>query len=505
MSGRKKKTFINLFFTVLLEVASVISGFIIPRLLISTFGSEINGLTQSIADFIGYVSLLQTGVGSAIKAALYKPLAKKDHSTLSVVVKTTERFFYKIAIVSVAYILLLALFFQPVLAKNFDYTFTLILVVIIGLSTAAQYFFGITSQMLLEADQKSYVYSIVQMGTIVLNTIAVIVSVRLGASVIVVKAVSAMFFVLRPIILCIYTRCHYKLDQHVASDNSYIKQRWDAFGQGIAFFLHSKTDIFVLTIFTSYTDVSIYSVYALVTRGLSSLLNSFEKVIRSAFGNILANDEKGNLKKSFNAYLTLMHILVTILFATATVTVFAFVKIYTTKVQDANYIQPLFGIIIIAAEAVYCLRLPYYSIIYAAGKFKETNRSAYIEAGVNILVSIVLVYKFGLIGVAIGTFTAMFYRTVAFIVFLSKNILELDIKYQIKRYIITAIAYVLGVILLSRLSIDINSYFSWAVYAVSVLIIMSIFTFVVNILFDKNNTIASLQFLKIKKTRPKEN
>ena len=498
MSGRKKKTYINLFFTILLEVATVISGFIIPRLLISTFGSEINGLTQSIADFIGYVSLLQTGVGSAIKAALYKPLARNDQKTLSIVVKTTERFFYKIAIVSVAYILILSCVFQPILAKEYDYVFTAILVVIIGLSTAAQYFFGITSQMLLEADQKSYVYSIVQTCTIVLNAVAVIIAVRFGASVIVVKAVSAMFFVLRPIILCIYSRCHYKLDQHVASDNSYINQRWDAFGQGIAFFLHSKTDIFVLTIFTSYSHVSIYGVYALVTRGLSSLLNSFEKVIRSAFGNILANNENTNLKISFNAYLTLMHILVTALFGTATVTVFPFVKVYTSGVQDANYIQPLFGIIIIAAEALYCLRLPYYSIIYAAGKFKETNKSAYIEAAINIVLSIFLVYEFGLIGVAIGTFIAMLYRTIAFIVFLSKNVLELSIKYQIRRYIITAIAYVLGVFLISRISFNINSYISWMGFAVIGLLLMSIITFIVNLLLDKKNTITSLRLLKLK-------
>lgn len=499
MSGRKKKTFINLFFTILLEAATVVSGFIIPRLLISTFGSEVNGLTQSIADFIGYVSLLQMGVGSAIKAALYKPLAQKDHNTLSIVVKTTERFFYKIALASVAYILILALIFQPVLARNFEYSFTLLLVVIIGLSTAAQYFFGITSQMLLEADQKSYVYSIVQMCTIVLNAVAVIVAVKMGASVIVVKAFSALFFVIRPIVLCVYTRCHYKLDQHVISDNSYIKQRWDAFGQGIAFFLHSKTDIFVLTIFTSFTDVSIYGVYAIVTRGLSNLLNSIEKVIRSAFGNIIANNENKNLQKSFDAYLSLMHILVTILFATATVTVFPFVKIYTSKVNDANYIQPVFGIIIIAAEALYCLRLPYYSIIYAAGKFKETNISAYIEAGINIVVSFVLVYKFGLIGVAIGTFAAMLYRSISFIVFLSKNILELNIKYQVKRYAITALAYVLGVFLLSKISISVHSYLSWAGYAFLVLLLMCVITFIINIILDRKNTIASLDLMKISK------
>lgn len=501
MAGRKKKTIVNIFYTFLLEGITIVSGFIVPRLIISAFGSDAYGLTQSIAEFIGYVALLQTGVGSAIKAALYKPLAKKDDDTLSVVVKTTEHFFYKIAVFSIVYVLALSVLFQPLLAKEFDFGFTAILVIIIGLGTAAQYFFGITSQMLLEADQKSYIYSIVQMVTIVLNTISVVIAVRLGASIVIVKLCSAIFFVIRPIVLNIYARHHYHIDRTVKTDNSYIKQRWDAFGQGIAFFLHSKTDIFVLTIFSTFSNVSIYSVYAIVTRGLSSLLGSIEKVVRSAFGNIIANKEDENLKRTFSMYISLMHIITTVTFSTASITVFSFVKLYTTKVSDANYIQPLFGLIIIAAEALYCLRLPYYSIIYAAGKFKETNRSAYIEAAVNIISSIVLVYKFGLIGVAIGTLLAMSYRTAAYIYFLSKDVVFLNIKHQIIRYIITIVIYLSGIYLGSRFPIETKSYFSWALYAGVVFILATIYTILLNLIFDRSNTLNAIKYFLKRKNR----
>lgn len=161
-----------------------------------------------------------------------------------------------------------------------------------------------------------------------------------------------------------YTKKCYSITKNVERDDSLIKQRWDGFVQAIALFIHQKTDVFVLTIFTTFTDVSIYSVYVMVTTGLSSLLDAIDKAVRAAFGNIIACDERDNLINTFNAYNTLIHILSTICFSTAAVSIFNFISVYIRDVSDANYIQPIFGLLIISAEFVYCLRMPYNSIIY---------------------------------------------------------------------------------------------------------------------------------------------
>ena len=68
---RKKKAIINIIFSLLLQLVTVISGFIVPRLFIGKFGSEVNGLVNSIGSFVGYITLLQSGVGSVVKASLY--------------------------------------------------------------------------------------------------------------------------------------------------------------------------------------------------------------------------------------------------------------------------------------------------------------------------------------------------------------------------------------------------------------------------------------------------
>ena len=146
---------------------------------------------------------------------------------------------------------------------------------------------------------------------------------------------------------------------------------------------------------------------------------------------ILACDEKDNLINTFNAYNTLIHMLSTICFSTAAVSIFNFISVYIKDVSDANYIQHIFGLLIISAEFVYCLRMPYNSIIYAAGKFKETKIPAGIEAGLNIMISCCLVPILGLSGVAIGTLVAMIYRCCSFVLYLTKDVLFIKMLPQV--------------------------------------------------------------------------
>lgn len=484
---RKKKAVINLAFSLILEIITVLSGFIVPKMFIEHFGSDVNGLVNSISSFIGYITLLQTGVGSVVKSSLYKPLANGDNETISSVVRTSEKFFGKIGMITVVYVLFLAILFPTVIAPTYGFAYTASLVCIVSLSTLAQYFFGISYQMLVEADQRGYIYSVFQILTIVVNTVFVIIMIRKNYSIQVVKLATASFYVARPILMGLYVRKKYKIDTKAKIDNNLISQRWDSFTHGIATFIHTKTDVFVLTIFSTLTNVSIYSVYAMVTAGLNSVITAVDKSVRGAFGNIIARNENENLISSFNAYNCLIHMLCTVCFSTANATVFRFIDVYTKGVSDAVYRQPLFGVLIITAEYIYCMRSPYYSIIFTAGKFKETKISACIEALLNILVSCILVRKAGLIGVAIGTLIAMIYRTGSFIWYLSNNVLYLDVHYQIKRYCVSIVTYVACSFLSSKIQMVVYNYGQWVVYASLVFIVNTLLCFSANYIFMKND------------------
>lgn len=118
-------------------------------------------------------------------------------------------------------------------------------------------------------------------------------------------------------------------------------------------------------------------------------------------------------------------------------------QIYTKGITDTNYYQPVFGILLLISEALYLVKFPHMNFSYSANKFKETTIPAFIEAGLNIVISVILVSKFGLIGVAIGTIVGMTYRTVFHVYYTSKLIPRPQSIFY-KKYLLFSVTAVLG-------------------------------------------------------------
>ena len=83
------------------ELVSIICGLILPRMILSYFGSAYNGITSSIAHFISFITLMKAGIGGVTRAALYKPLAEHDDTTIREVLYETESYVRKIAIICI--------------------------------------------------------------------------------------------------------------------------------------------------------------------------------------------------------------------------------------------------------------------------------------------------------------------------------------------------------------------------------------------------------------------
>lgn len=102
--------------------------------------------------------------------------------------------------------MLLAGVFPFVVSDEFDWLFSFSLVLILGISTFAQNYFGITYQMLIQADQRQYIYSAITIATTILNTLIASLLIEMDFSIHTVKLGSAIVFALNPIILNLYVR-----------------------------------------------------------------------------------------------------------------------------------------------------------------------------------------------------------------------------------------------------------------------------------------------------------
>ena len=425
----KRKVIYNMVTSLILDVTSMACAFILPRLIIVGFGSAYNGIVSSVSQFLAVITLLRGGVGGVTRAALYKPLVENNHEKISAILKSTERFMRQVSYVFLLFLLMFAIVYPLIVREEFEWFFSFSLILILGISTFAQYYFGITYQFLLQADQKQYVYYLIQTGATILNTVLSVWLINKGIEFRLMKLVSSIVFALIPITLYWFVHKTYKIVKDVVADASALNQRWDAFAHQVSAFVHSNTDLVVLTLFTDLYQVSVYSVYNMVVTGVKKIVNVFSNGIESVLGRILAKEEHGKLQTSMEIYEWIINVVSIIAFSCTAILIVPFMKVYMQGVNDTNYMQPIFGCLISTAFFFACIRLPYQNVVEAAGHFKKTRHGATIEALLNIIVSIILVCRLKCIGVAIGTNVAMIFRTIQYALYASKHII--DRKYTV--------------------------------------------------------------------------
>ena len=67
----------------ILQMFTILSGFILPKIILTSFGSEVNGLVSSLNQFLSYISLVEGGITGVVMANLYKPIVEKDEQKIS--------------------------------------------------------------------------------------------------------------------------------------------------------------------------------------------------------------------------------------------------------------------------------------------------------------------------------------------------------------------------------------------------------------------------------------
>ncbi len=409
---KNKITLLNMTSGLVLQFFTLISGFIIPKIILTFFGSEVNGLISSLNQFLSYIGLLEGGITGVIIANLYEPIVNHDNEMLSSVLVTANKFFKKIGLIFICYAVILSFLYPLLFKTKFSFSYVYSLTIVLALTLVIQYMFSLTLKTVLEADKKSYIINFTQCIIVVCNIILTLISVFIYPSVHILKLISGSLFILQPIVYGYFVKRNYDINWNAYPDNSLIASRWNGFAINFAAFIHNSTDITILTVFMDLKTVSIYSVYCLVSNGIKQLINACLSGVSHTVGQAYARKNWDELNLKLDIYEYTVFLLVSFLFSVTALLITPFVLLYTRDVIDTDYNQPLFGILLIISEVLYLVKFPHLNLAYSANKFKEITIPAYIEAFLNIVVSIVLVKKFGLIGVALGTIVGMTYRMV---------------------------------------------------------------------------------------------
>jgi len=470
------------------ELVVLIVGLILPRIILTNYGSDYNGLSSSIKQFLSFSVVLRAGVGAVTRAALFKPLADGNKDAVNAIMSATASYMRKIAYILAGLILAFACIYPFIVADQYPWFYTFAMVLIMGVSTIGENYFGIKNIILLQADQKYYVQTLFSILSQVISCTVSIVLMTFKFDMLIVKAGTAVAFFIRPVLLELYIKKHYGIDYSVKPDNLALKQRWDAFAQQIAVILNGNISVVLITIFTVLKNVSVYTVHNMVASNIAKLCQAPIVGLGSAFGNMIAKNETENLKKSFSFMEWAVFALTAFMFAITAVMLTPFVDLYTRSVTDVNYHRPLFGFLIVMVNALSCLRLPYQYMVEAAGRFKQTRNGAIFEVIINLFVSVIMLLCFGVIGVVIGALAAGLIRNLQYSWYSTKHILKISPLHAVKNYIVYFVAMFVSVFLCTLLPLSkADSYLIWVINALVVAVVSFIVVVIISVIFNRKD------------------
>ena len=418
------QTKLNIVSSILLQVVIGICGLILPRFVLQKFGSEVNGLIASISQLLSYTVLLEGGIGGVMRAVLYKPLANEDNAEISGIFYQICKTFRKITLVFVGFAVTLSICMKFLVDTQYSWLYVFTMVLILSMHTFFSSHVSMPQRILMTADQKLYIIQFTQSATTVLNLLLCLLLIYLDGSIHMVKLTASVVFFLNPLIQWLYVKRHYHLSRKDVATVDIPIQKRDGIIHHVAYFIHGNTDIVILSLLGSLHTVSVYTVYKTVINVLEQLLASISSGLSGLVGRLIAREEIAELNRAVDRYEACNNALATGIATVCAILILPFVSIYTGGVTDAEYHQPVFAMLIIAGSYAYSIRHPFGCVVSAAGHYKETNTGAIGEVVINLALSLALVKPLGLIGVALGTFAAMSFRTIHTVWYLSKHILH---------------------------------------------------------------------------------
>lgn len=462
-----KNAVLSAWFGTMQLTLTLIFGLIVPRMFIMTFGSEVNGMLASIGNLYSYLALVEAGVGTVAIQALYGPVGRKNEEEINGIMSATANWYNKAGIAYFIGAVLISVLYPITVRTEIDFWTIFWVSILSGMGGVINFLVQGKYIVLFRAEGKNYIMSIVTMVIYVSQNIAKITMLLMGFNVIQIHVMYFVISLLQMLFYVIYINKYYRWVNLKAPMNKLaLKQSNSVLLQQLTWMICSNTDIIVLTyVAMDLKSVSVYTVYFMifvaVERLYSTLFGSFHYILGQEY-----NNNREHYDEMHKKYETLSMAGAFVLYTIAFLLTTPFMKVYTAGITDIQYVDFWLPILFTAMELLKSSREASSRVINFAMHFKQMNWRTILEAGINVVASVVLVLYLGIYGVLLGTIIAYLWRTNDIIIYANRKILHRSC-WETYRLWITNLA-TFGVICLIAHFIDLTVGSIWMFFIMAV-------------------------------------
>lgn len=480
-----KKIKRNLIIGVLGQIVTLVLGIAVPKLVLTSYGSEVNGLLSSITNIYAYIAMVEAGVAAASCQALYKSIAEQDRNSINSILSATNKYYHRTGIIYLVLVLLFSAIYPIVIDTEIPFYAIVLIILFNGIGNVVNYFFHGKYLILLKADGKNYIRTGVEIFTTSAKQIAKIVFIALGYDVVLVQFVAMLVSFAQMAYITYYIKNKYSwIDLSATPDFKAISQSKNVLVHQINYLITSNTDTVLLTAFSTLKTVSVYSVYILLFNTVEKVLH----VVRDAVEFKIANyfyASKEKFLKVFRAYEVYYTAFAFALYSIVDFFVHPFLKLYTADVTDINYIVKSLPLLFALTKLWNMAGYPCDAMVHISGHFKQTQKAAIIESVINVGVSLLLVAEYGIPGVLVGTVVSLAFRAVYRVVYIHKNVIDgKSMVGSFKSIVVNFAVFALIDFIGNAIRVKLPSYFSIVLFCIPFSLAVLVLYFVINSLFE---------------------
>ena len=504
MSSNAKKIGKNIFFGIGSQIVIAIVGLLIPRLFVSSYGSETNGFLSSLNQIFTYIVLLEAGVGTATLQALYKPIATDDKEKINGILSASAQFYTRTGWCYLGCVGLLAVIYPLTIKSALPVWEQVAVILIIGSGNSLGFFLHAKFRMLLCADGKTYIYTnaatLVQLGT----SLTKVVLILLGMNIVFIQLGHLLLQIGLSLYITLYTKKHYPwLNLKAKPDRQAISQKNSVLIHEVSQMIFNHTDVLLLTVFTNLTVVSVYTVYNMIVDIISTLIGNIHNGFAFRLGQ-LYNTDKERYKHTYDTYETFYMALSMALYAMTFIFLLPFMRLYMEGVEDANYLDRLLPILFVSIKLLVSSRALAGATITYAGHFKKTQWRSVLESIINLGVSVAAILflrqyniMWGMYGVLIGTIAALLYRANDMIIYTSRHILGVSPWKTYRKWIVDLAAFAAVYGLSKLVPIHATGYLELILYAAGYCLATFALFGILNFVFFRKHILSAFRYFKM--------
>ncbi len=402
----KRKSILNVTVSVGFKIVTTVMVIIVKRFLINTCGNDVNGLNALYLSIIGFLSVAELGVGSAITFCMYKPIVEGDNNTVSALYHLFRRIYF-----AIGGIILVGGFaitpFLNVFAKGYNQvdvnlylTFILMLI-----SVLITYLFSCKTS-LINAYKNNYI-------TTTISSSGVLFQYALQIVVLVITKSFVWYLVCRIVAAAaqwlateIVARKRYspilsnvqKLQGPVKKE--LLKNIKAMFMHRVGYIMVNTVDSMVISTFVGVVALGEYSNYTMILTSLTEVLKLVFTSLTSVIGHLYVEENKDTTQKYSEKFHLLNFILGCVFFLGYYAIIDNLIGILFSAdlvvSKSISFVITLNGFVQFMRQSTLLFR-------EATGTFYNDRWKPLFEGALNIVLSVVFVHWIGVTGVIVAT------------------------------------------------------------------------------------------------------